>query len=179
MYDSIFEQQVYRQHVKNVIAYNLWALDESLANISLTDEQLKELVINPEKWIEISWKKIRLPKAKFIGFMYWECYNESVGIKLGDVELTVPWENQPPKYAKMNLNSYPTTTTSYTPKAGTRNVDFWIAVNWGKKEESKPTTTSGWQTTDPGERPAAWWNGQNTWNTPPASWWNGSGSWRG
>jgi hypothetical protein len=143
LYEELFGAQTYKEQVKKAIISSIQKIDSNFVEDKLTDDNLKKLIIN--KTIEIDWKTISLPESKFIFFMYWRCYNESVGIKFGNLKIDVPWKAS--KTAGINL-AWWEFVESTTTETDVQNFNVWLIV-WDKEHHKHWKREWGWWTTTP------------------------------
>ena len=73
---------------KNILKKIIW----KKTNLEITDEQLYELLRWNEINIDNSSKKIKI-NVNYVFYLLWECANESVWIKLWDIETSWWWQD--------------------------------------------------------------------------------------
>jgi hypothetical protein len=139
LYATLFENEIYKEQIrKNLInslkSYNPEFGAKAEAAFAKDDTLFKQLLLNGEKWIMIDGKKVSLPEAKFVMFMYWRCYNESVGIKLWKLKLEIP--GQTPISTPVNLMSSNSVASS-TFWADSKEVNIWMAARWEKEKPAQ------------------------------------------
>lgn len=162
LFETLFRDSLYKESVKNTIAKTIKKLDNSIDTSKIDDTKLKELILNKGKWIEIDGKKISLPDAKFVMFMYGRCYNEAVWFKTGKIEINIPWEA--PKFAPVNFATWGW-VDSQNVWMDTKEINLWGAWTGDDKKWDNPSNLNN-NTTTPG---GTLWN----WNTTiPDTWWS-------
>ena len=73
---------------KNILKKFIW----KKTNLEITDEQLYELLRWNEINIDNSSKKIKI-NVDYVFYLLWECANESIWIKLWDIEISWWWQD--------------------------------------------------------------------------------------
>ena len=73
---------------KNILKKIIW----KKTNLEITDEQLYELLRWNEINIDNSSKKIKI-NVNYVFYLLWECANESIWIKLWDIETSWWWQD--------------------------------------------------------------------------------------
>lgn len=157
-------KKIYFDNMKNSILDSInskLSASNKIDKKDFTEEKFKEIL---EKWsTQVNGTKISI-ESKFVFFLYWRCFNESVWIEFGNISVEKGWATL---QAPITFSSFDSVDQSISRPQET------VAAIWAWLWEKRPTNTWDdiWVSSTPGERVSSSWANGWWWAPSTQTWW--------
>lgn len=157
--ENFASKKVYFENMKNSILASLNAKMPEWHKINKDLFTREKFIQVLETWnTEIDWKKVNI-ESKFVFFLYWRCFNESIWIEFWNIKVEQEWKqtvSSPIDFASQKTVDQ----TIIRPDETIISVWAWW---WNKKNDTNDNSTNN-NTTTPGATQTNWQSWVWAWN---------------